>query len=299
MANPKSRRRRKKKKFRSLRCAPKRKKDKTQKSCYTKGSIEHIRNAWNLKYPQEKIKDTDPYKVWKALKERLQNACQNEKCWLNQEFMKNNLNAQLLTYSFAPKQPVEWLADPNTWLSNEDIKKVMSQYEHVYKKFVFIGPTPIDFDTRVYRQKCVWQELCDFQLDRYHGKKSVIGIIFNTDVHSGGGIHWIAAVIHLKHGYICYFDSLGKPIKPQVKDFIDRIMKQGNDLNITFNYIENKFQHQKTNTECGLYTMYFLIESLFSDATKMKKFCETPISDNKMMKLRGILYNKMDGDDNL
>lgn len=280
------------KKFKLLMCAPQRKRNKTRRSCYSKSSIEHIKNAWNLRYPQEAIKETNHNRVWKILKIKMINACDNEKCWLNKEFMKNRVNMELLSYTFAPKQPREWKKDPNTWLSNVDIKDVMSQYEHVYKKFMFIGPTPIDYDTRVYRNKCVWQELCTLDLKSLHGKRDCIGIIFNQDVHTGPGTHWVAMMIHLKHKYICYFDSLGKLPKPSVVRLIDNMKKQGEELGINFEYIENKHEHQKENSECGVYSMYFLTKSMFADKKEVKRLCTKNIPDKEMERLRNVFYNK-------
>lgn len=280
------------KKFNLLMCAPNRKRHKTRRSCYSKSSINHIKNAWNLKYPHEAIKETNYHRIWKILKNKMMNACKNERCWLNQEFMKNRVNKELLTYTFAPKQPIEWKNNPNTWLSNTDIKDVMAQYEHVYKKFMFIGPTPIDYDTRVYRNKCVWQELCELKLKSIHGKKDCIGIVFNQDVHTGPGTHWVAMIIHLKHQYICYFDSLGKPPKPSVSRLIENVTNQGIEIGIKFEYIENTKKHQKENSECGVYSMYFLTQSLFANKEKVKRLCTSNIPDKEMERLRNVFYNK-------
>ena len=66
--------------------------------------------------------------------------------------------------SFAPESPPEWKKNPNEWLSSIDIIDVMKQYEKAYKCFDFIGPSPIDFDTRKLYGECVWNELCNFNI---------------------------------------------------------------------------------------------------------------------------------------
>ena len=84
------------------------------------------------------------------------------------------------------------------WLNSDDIEKVMKQYEHTYPCFRFIGPTPIDFDKHIYEDKCVWDDLCKFDLLSYiNDGINKIGIIFNTDPHDKSGAHWISLFIDL------------------------------------------------------------------------------------------------------
>jgi hypothetical protein len=41
--------------------------------------------------------------------------------------------------------PDSWEDDPNTWLSNHDIDKVMQQYAQTYPEFVYLTTQPSDF----------------------------------------------------------------------------------------------------------------------------------------------------------
>ena len=36
--------------------------------------------------------------------------------------------------------------------------------EHLHKDFDFMGPSPIDYDTHLISDECVWEELCKFNL---------------------------------------------------------------------------------------------------------------------------------------
>ena len=75
----------------------------------------------------------------------------------------------------------------------------MKQYEDAYDCFEFIGPTPIDFDDHMHDGRCVWEELCEFELEKeIREKKKKIGIIFNLDPHYKGGSHWVAMFINIK-----------------------------------------------------------------------------------------------------
>ena len=65
---------------------------------------------------------------------------------LKQEFAKCKL-AESFLHTFSPMQPENWSNEPNSWLSNIDLHKAMKQYENAYFDFLFIGPSPINYDT--------------------------------------------------------------------------------------------------------------------------------------------------------
>ena len=108
----------------------------------------------------------------------MQDVCSNESCWLRQKFMEGNVNNEMMNYTFAPKSPKTWSNNPNEWLSSLEIESVMKQYEKYYKCFVFLGPSPIDFDSHKFFGECVWEELCNFNLEKLINKGiKKIGIV--------------------------------------------------------------------------------------------------------------------------
>ena len=62
------------------------------------------------------------------------------------------------------KKVTIWRKKPTTWLNSLDIENVMNQYEKKHNDFEFIGPSPIDFNTKKLFGECVWNELCRFNL---------------------------------------------------------------------------------------------------------------------------------------
>ena len=167
-----------------------------------------MKSLWNERHPDLKITSNNSKEIWEKLRNNLSNVCDTEKCWLKQNFINNNLDNELKNYTFAPDAPKSWNKNPNEWLNSLDINKVMKQYEHEYPCFTFIGPSPIDFETKKLFGQCVWNELCNFDLERYIKKgKTKFGIIFNTDPHYLDGSHWICLFIDIKKNYIYYFDS--------------------------------------------------------------------------------------------
>lgn len=281
--------------FKKVQCAPKADKpDELQKySCYTEKDLIKMKNLWNARHRDMPITDTTPHDIWNSLKTRMENACHTEACWLKQKFMENNLdNEELQHYTFAPKAPEKWKENHNTWLNSSDIEKVMKQYEYTYPCFRFIGPTPIDFDTHLYDDKCVWDELCHFDLQK-HIKDGInkIGIIFNTDPHTKGGAHWISLFINLKKKFIFFFDSNGTKIPKEIKEFCERVIEQAAELDILLTMDQNApFAHQEGNTECGMYSLYLII-TLLKDRHDYKFFKTTKISDKAMENMRDKYFN--------
>ena len=278
--------------FKKAQCAPKDNDELNKFTCYSKDDLIKMKDLWNARHRDMPISHTDPKDIWNALKNKMENACHTEACWLKQKFMDNNLDNELMTYTFAPKSPEKWKENHNTWLNSTDIEKVMKQYEHTYKCFRFIGPTPIDFDTQIYDDKCVWDELCKFNLAK-HMMDGVnkFGIIFNTDPHTKGGAHWISLFINLKKKFIFFFDSNGTKIPNQIKVFCDRVIKQAAELNIDLTFDQNApFAHQEGNTECGMYSLY-LIVTLLRDTHNYNFFKTTKISDEAMEKMRDKYFN--------
>jgi len=170
---------------------------------------------------------------------------------------------EIETSAFVPKQPDNWRLDINEWLSDNDILKVVNQYTEAYKEFQFLGPSFIDFDF-IDQGSCVEESLCKFSLTYYIEKgKQKIGIIFNLDDHTGTGTHWVSLFIDIKRRFMFYFDSAGDTIPHEVRVLISRIKQQARQHHMRFRVYENSpFEHQYGGTECGMYSLFFIITML-------------------------------------
>jgi hypothetical protein len=283
---------RKKNKFKTLKCNPVEKEtkiNKTMKSCYDKNSMKLLKKIWNKRYPDSKISSRNPKKIWENIQTNLKSQCDNELCWIEQIVPQND--KKKFKHKFAPIAPVSWKYNLNEWLSSKDLRDVMRQYEEKHKDFVFLGPSPIDFDEKV-SDYCVWPELCDISMRKLiNRKKEKIGIIFNTDKHNQSGSHWIALFIDIKRKSIFFFDSNGNPIPYEVQVLMDKIDRQCNKLGINMKQDSNvDFRHQDTNTECGMYCLYFII-NIVEDIHSFKYFKKTRIPDSKVESLRKQYFN--------
>lgn len=259
-------------------------------SCYTSESLERLRELWNKRHPDAKIKSNEPKKIWQSLRENMSHVCEKESCWLRQNFVKHDLTKELSHYTFAPQAPKEWKKNINEWLSSIDIDKVMRQYEKSYPSFAFLGPSPIDFDSLKLYGECVWEELCNFNLRNMMAKnKKKIGIVFNLDEHWKDGSHWTSMFIDVPSEQICYFDSGGEKAPIEVLKFKDRVISQGKGSGLNFKFEENyPFEHQMKDTECGIYCLYFISQMIKNP--NFKPFKGKRISDKEMEKYRRIFF---------
>jgi len=274
-----------------------------ESSCYTADVLEQIKNAYNESHPTQKIESNDPLTVWQELKQRLK--CGKEDCWLNQ-IKDESLRHKLDTYIFAPDAPPKWKLNPIEWLSNYDIDIVISQYEAEYPNFVLLGPSPIDFDT-VIHDRCVEPKICSFSLkEMMDNNKTQIGFVFNLDKHDEPGSHWVSMFVDIQNRFIFYFDSAGEGPSKEVVALKNKIIEQGKQLSspIVFKYYDNDGRdHQKHNTECGIYSIYFIITMLtgipvgskitkpLSIQKRIHLFKRDNLKDDVMIKCRRLLFN--------
>jgi hypothetical protein len=293
----KSVRKHKEQKFKRLKCAPQNNNNNDPElkdyTCYSRTNLQTFKELWNNN-SDEKINTNNSKEIWDFFKNKLSKECYDELCWLKKSKLSSINNSELLIKEiFKPFSPKTWITNPSTWLSSVDITKIMNQYEKSHSNFKFIGPSPIDFDTKEVFSTCVWEQLCNFNLKEYIQKKiTKIGIIFNTDTHDKPGKHWIALFIDLDKKFIFYFDSNGTKMPKQIKVLINRVEQQAQQENIILKVDDNEgFTHQYNDGQCGMYALYFIIELLKENKTS-NYFKTRRIKDATMKKYRTIYFNQ-------
>lgn len=282
---------------------------KLEGSCYTNEVILKIRDEYNRGHPESEIQEETPKQIWHRLKDLL-TGCEKEDCWLK-EIKDPVLRKQLDRFIFAPDKPPEWKKNPTEWLSNYDILAVLEQYEAAYPEFEFIGPTSIDFDAKLVTGKCVDTELCTIDVPKLvRSGKRKIAVVFNLDKHTEPGSHWVSLFIDADAELIFYFDSANNNTPKQINVLIDRIQAQiakDKDMqtkhaNRQFQFIRNKVTHQQKNTECGMYSLFFIITMLTGQSEikrdmnmslqdRMNLFAKQRIPDDFMVSYRNKYFN--------
>jgi hypothetical protein len=221
--------------------------------------------------------------------------CSDERCWLQELHLNHIEEDKIISNFFLPHRPDTWIKKENTWVNNEDISQFMNAIQLSHKRYKFIGPSCINYNTLLYDNEYVCNELHYFNLQSLIQQKyNNIGIIFNTCLYNQPGKHWVALFIDIENTFIFYFDSLGKSMHKNIQSFIENVSHQAKAQNIIMKLHTNaQHIHQKSNTECGMYCMYFLYTMIKSKNTSMKirHFKYDNITDDIVFKLRKTYYN--------
>jgi hypothetical protein len=257
-----------------LKCAPS--KNFEDGSCFTLQSLRKIANAYNEKYQNNKINNIDSLtkrELVSNLTSRIRN-CKDQTCWLDQDFTRSIRDDDIRHNTFRPLGPQGRFK----WLNTTNINQIMGQYEHKYKDFRFLGAVPIDF-------KDIPVGVWDFKLEEAYEKGIYkIGVVFNLDEHWKSGSHWVAMFADIQKNQIYYYDSYGTPPEYRIREYMEKITKwcyfkvkknmvadkdelkikhggnkKAKDL-IDLRY--NKMRHQYKNSECGVYSVNFILRLL-------------------------------------
>lgn len=267
-------------------------------SCIPLELLIEMAKAYNKYHQNEKSKyikldskmDTlypDDYKKYLLLefKNRFEG---DQKDWINSkylELMSEEHKDHLENKVFRPDGPQGRF----DWLSTIDINQVLYQYEEKYPDFKFLGAVPMDFmdlDHLPFKKL----RLDDLEKEKYKR----FGVIFNTDKSTGRGKHWISLFCDLEKGQIYFSDSMGTRQPKEVNEFMKIIEKylveKKKISNPDVRY--NKTQHQKGNSECGVYSINFILRLLkgktFDHLTKKR------LTDNQVNKCRIKYFGKME-----
>ena len=217
-----------------------------------------------------------------ALDEKLNVKPGQEYSFLQASPLSQDEKTSLAKQYLRPKMPDAWKSDPDQWLDSLNIEAVMKQYEEVRPDF----DAPDPYAHAGGGKKCLIREICDLNVNEFfkEGKKYV-GIVYNLDPHFKGGSHWIASFIDIPRHKCFYFDSYGmEPPKPIAK-FMKWLTTQDNQMKLYYN--SRRFQFK--GSECGVYSLYFIIRMLAGEP--FRTFCRRAPRDSAMLDLRDELFS--------
>lgn len=249
--------------------------------------------AYNASNPSNKIQISHDAKssehklkryIVNQLEDRLKDVCSTHDCWCEQEFvehMREDARKEYLKYTHRPISPQGRF----TWLSNYDIDDALEQYAKKYN-FMWGGAVPMDFATL----STVKVNHLDYPQLISRGKTK-FGMVINLDDSHQPGSHWVAMFTDFKAGNVFYFDSYGIKPEKRVEMFMKKheaiARKLGIAKKITVDY--NKTRHQYGGSECGVYSMLFVIR--MAKGGDFYEIFGKPIPDEKVNKCRRVYFN--------
>ena len=247
-------------------CAPHTKKL-ADNVCSTKESLDALK-SWL------KSSSSRPEKIIEEAKKAT--GCDSESCLYK---AVDVLNDKDLDTRFNPKGP--W--NSTRWLSNTDIDDVLDLYNKKFPRFKHVEFQMRDFATHGGSLARVnWKDVSQ----RY----DCLGCILNTDVTGGRGEHWTALFIDYKKGTVEYFDSAGQTPHREFSEFVINTAHQLSQITGKKfrDVLVTKIEHQKENTECGVYSLYYILSRLHGVEYRAFEFRRVP--DDMMVEFRKFLF---------
>jgi len=238
--------------------------------CYSENTLLIIAKAWNYLKPKNKIDISNPSLLFQNIQKKM-----GSRTWAYIDIIRllnKNKNATITElmsriehHNLRPSQPMSWVDNKTEWLSNIDIEKVLRQYEKNKSLFYkFHGVYTIDFGMKLTDGKCKYDYGCDINMKNIIASRNkFFGFITNLCKYDEPGYHWTSSFFVLDPKYdsygAYYYDSVKRPIPKLLKIVFKDIKKQMESI-----YPDRKFvtkvsniEHQKSNTECGIFSITF------------------------------------------
>ena len=238
-------------------CSPHRRKS-FEYTCYTLTELKQIASAYNKANPDKKVKTSQTKKeLWEDLRKKFTN-CNQEACWIKSPKLKENkIIEKIENETFVPPKPPKLL-------TTSSITNVLKQYQKIYPSFKSLGAMPLDF------QKL---GITAYKVKKLLKKYNKIGMVVNMDKSNKPGSHWVTMLITPKQ--VEYFDSYGLKPPKNIEKFIEKLKLP---------YVYNKQRHQYSESECGMYSIYYIVKRL--EGKKFKDFNNKKILDKIVRKYR-------------
>lgn len=190
-----------------------------------------------------------------------------------------------LNENFKPPGPVDWSLFNN--FVEDNVMRHLSRWD---KTFLGLDVNLMDFED-------YGGSLSKLQFTNddivYNGKTyKSFGCVVNTMKMSGDLTrvgHWVAVFGDFRNPQaktIEYFNSSGRSAPSEMWSWMNKSAKSVEHctaLNVS------NIQHQKSDTECGIYSVYYITARVCGLA--YKKFRETTISDERVNKFRKNMFN--------
>jgi hypothetical protein len=291
-----------------MKCAPSKKF--TEGTCFSLDSLKKLAHVYNREVGMDSNKlisiKNSKTKMLKELSDRIAECGADQLCWLNVEWIKNIKDNEIHKNTFRPVGPQSRFK----WLNTTNINEIMIQYENKYNDFKFLGAVPYDFQSleQLGIGKMNFDELIDQNIHK-------IGLVINFDEHWKNGSHWVGLYANLAKDQIYYFDSYGGKPKSKISSFVKKLalwcytrhhlkIQDGGTIDIETEsqfmkneqnkYEEkmdiqfNKDRHQFKTSECGIYSVNFILRLLKGET--FDQICSKITTDDEVNECRKTYF---------
>jgi hypothetical protein len=261
----------------------------TETICSPEHVIDTIRDDILDNYNVNNVNNLNKNKIIEESKKKY--SCDDEACVIEKLTVQGKISPIILNTYFKQVGP----RNNTDLLSNVNIDNVIAQWVNLYKTDF----SKVDTD-KLYIYHVPFQ-MRDFQdtnselnnIDIYSiaKKYDCLVVVFNTDYSNGPGIHWFCHFYDFKSSPITleYFNSSGHLPLPEIQTHLfqtkHKLIESKMDTEII---IVSKFAHQQGNTECGVYSLYYIWSRI--NGVSWQKFNKKRISDQKMIEFRKVIF---------
>lgn len=222
--------------------------------------------------------------------------CHDESCVLEKNISIKIAGRPVVEHELETKFKVKGPKNTTALLSNYDIDKSMQLWTTEFKDFYPCHFAMMDFARTQEDFETI--DLCELFTKRARDGhyKRLFACVLNTDVSTGPGKHWVSCVVDardIKNILILYYNSAGNPPPEPVVRWMERRRKElagldanaGGDVEII---PVTRVRHQNSNTECGVYSLYFV--RCMVEGQSYKMFFDNIITDAAMTSFRKLLF---------
>lgn len=241
--------------------------------------------------------------------------CDSESCVLSDKKFQSHVGSETAEREKDERMLPAGPRNTTALLNNVNIDETLQKYTNKHPNFHHIPFRMIDFALTEPREfierhkrginiEEVKSKMLTFLNPEYlvQSGKNCVGVVLNTDVHTGGGKHWFALFLDFRNPHkitLEYFNSSGNIPMHEVHEFMvnfqRKVIKLFPQADCSIEVVSHK-QIQDSKTECGVYSLYFIISRV--EGISLDEFQQLiksrGIPDEKMMEYRKHLFRQHD-----
>lgn len=223
--------------------------------------------------------------------------CPDDKCVIQVAMQKNIIDKSTANRELANLK-IEGPTD-NKLLSNINIDSILHQWTVKFTNFYAYNFNMLNYmDYRFLDGRTVDEpdSLATVNWNDLKMKYTCAACVINSDVYQGGGKHWMALFADWRnpqHYTIEFFNSSGNAPAPEWVAWMEKI-KSAMEIDIGDSKIKieciraSQIRHQKSKSECGLYSLYYIWLRL--NGKTADYFKNIRIEDKLMFEFRQHLF---------
>ena len=234
---------------------------------------------------------TNPKQIMELAKNKT--SCSTERCVLNRPAVSRALGEEIIKKELLRNFKIPGPTDVSL-LNNVNIDNTLIQWGHKFHDFY-----PCDFNMADYENTMGTLLTTDMKEDVYDKGFRTFGCVINSDVSTGRGKHWMALFADMRdtsEWSAEFYNSSGNPPVEAWSNWLRRTITKFKEISKAYSLNVKKFsivkvsklKHQESQTECGVYALYYIWARL--NGVPYKYFENHNVPDKWMFEMRQHLF---------